>query len=95
MADLEGLTLREIAALTDTSIGTIASRLRVARSEFAQALARMHGLSADPEDVGALTPQVQWLLRAARSFDDPSDADERRIRARILATIATNEPSGE
>jgi RNA polymerase sigma-70 factor (ECF subfamily) len=88
MAELEGMTLREIAALMDTSIGTIASRLRVARSEFAQALARMHGLSADPEDVGALSPQVQSLLRATRSFDDPSDADERRIRARVLTALA-------
>jgi len=87
MAELEGMTLREIAALMDTSIGTIASRLRVARTEFAHALARLRGLSEEPEDIGALTPRVQAVLRAARSFDDPSDADERRIHARVLTAL--------
>jgi RNA polymerase sigma-70 factor (ECF subfamily) len=87
MAELEGMTLREIATLMNSRVGTIASRLRAARIDFARALARMRGLPAEPGDVGVLTPQVQALLRAAGSFDNPSNADEERIRASVLTAV--------
>src|SRR5579859_7674902 len=34
-----------------------------------------------------LSPQARALLRASRSFDDPSDADTRRVRASVLARV--------
>jgi hypothetical protein len=34
-----------------------------------------------------LSPQARALLRAARSFDDPSDADSRRVRASVLSRV--------
>src|SRR5437868_13122889 len=34
-----------------------------------------------------MSPQARALLRASRSFDDPSDADSRRVRASVLARV--------
>ncbi len=34
-----------------------------------------------------LSSEARDLLRAARSFDDPSDADSRRVRATVLARV--------
>jgi hypothetical protein len=34
-----------------------------------------------------LSPAARALLRASRSFDDPSDADRRRVRASVLARV--------
>ncbi len=42
LADLEGLTVPEIAELVNANVNTIYSRLRAARRQFDQALARMH-----------------------------------------------------
>jgi hypothetical protein len=36
-----------------------------------------------------LSPQARALLRASRSFDDPSAADTRRVRASVLARVGT------
>src|SRR5438128_863655 len=36
-----------------------------------------------------LSPQARALLRASRSFDDPSDADSRRVRASVIARVGT------
>jgi len=41
MAELEGLTVPEIADLVGSNVNTVYSRLRAARKEFDQALARM------------------------------------------------------
>jgi len=87
MAELEGMTLREISALLNTNMGTVASRLRAARIDFAKALDRMRGLIAEPEPLGHLPPRVLALLRAARAFDDPSEADEERVRASVLMAL--------
>jgi hypothetical protein len=35
----------------------------------------------------SLTPEARALLRAARSVDDPTDDDSRRIRASVLAKV--------
>ena len=43
MAELEGMTVPEIAELMNANVNTIYSRLRVARREFSVALSRMHG----------------------------------------------------
>jgi RNA polymerase sigma-70 factor (ECF subfamily) len=42
MADLEGMTVPEIAELVNANVNTVYSRLRAARREFEQALARLH-----------------------------------------------------
>ena len=42
MADLEGMTVPEIAELVNANVNTVYSRLRAARKEFDHALARMH-----------------------------------------------------
>jgi RNA polymerase sigma-70 factor (ECF subfamily) len=42
LADLEGMTVPEIAELVSANVNTIYSRLRAARREFDQALTRMH-----------------------------------------------------
>ena len=42
LADLEGLTVPEIAELVNANVNTIYSRLRAARKQFDQALARLH-----------------------------------------------------
>lgn len=42
MAELEGMTVPEIAELVNANINTVYSRLRAARHEFNDALARMH-----------------------------------------------------
>ncbi len=34
-----------------------------------------------------LSPQARALLRSARSFDDPSDADSRRVRSFVLTRV--------
>lgn len=47
MADLEGMTVPEIAELMNANVNTIYSRLRVARREFSMALSRMHGGAPD------------------------------------------------
>jgi RNA polymerase sigma-70 factor, ECF subfamily len=90
MAELEGMTLREISTLLNVNTGTIASRLRAARIEFAQALERMRDLLAEPEPLGDLTPQVLAFLQAARSFDDPNQGDKERVRALVLMALASD-----
>jgi len=47
MAELEGMTVPEIADLMNANVNTIYSRLRVARREFSVALSRMHGGTPD------------------------------------------------
>jgi RNA polymerase sigma-70 factor (ECF subfamily) len=42
LADLEGMTVPEIAELVNVNVNTIYSRLRAARREFDQALTRRH-----------------------------------------------------
>lgn len=42
MAELEGMTVPEIAELVNANLNTVYSRLRAARREFNEALARMH-----------------------------------------------------
>ena len=46
MAELEGMTVPEIADLTGANVNTVYSRLRTARKEFDQALARLR--AAEP-----------------------------------------------
>src|SRR5262249_40884816 len=46
MAELEGMTVPEIAELVSANINTVYSRLRAARRELDQALARLHRASA-------------------------------------------------
>jgi RNA polymerase sigma-70 factor (ECF subfamily) len=46
MADLEGMTVPEIAGLVNANVNTVYSRLRAARSEFEQALQRLHAAGA-------------------------------------------------
>jgi hypothetical protein len=38
--------------------------------------------------VSDLSPQARALLRAARPFDEPTDADARRVRASVLTKVA-------
>jgi len=47
MAELEGMTVPEIAELVNANINTVYSRLRAARREFDQALARMHAATSN------------------------------------------------
>jgi RNA polymerase sigma-70 factor (ECF subfamily) len=47
MADLEGMTVPEISELVNANINTVYSRLRAARREFNEALARRHA-AGDP-----------------------------------------------
>ena len=47
MAELEGMTVPEIAELVNANINTVYSRLRAARREFDEALARMHAGGAN------------------------------------------------
>lgn len=48
MAELEEMTVPEIAELVNANINTIYSRLRAARREFNEALARMHAAADNP-----------------------------------------------
>jgi RNA polymerase sigma-70 factor (ECF subfamily) len=48
MAELEEMTVPEIADLVNANINTVYSRLRAARREFNEALARMHAAGNDP-----------------------------------------------
>jgi len=45
MAELEGMTVPEIADLTGANINTVYSRLRAARKEFDQALSRLRAVT--------------------------------------------------
>jgi hypothetical protein len=41
-----------------------------------------------------LSPQAKALLRAARSFDDPSDDDHRRVRSSVLSRVGAGAAIG-
>jgi RNA polymerase sigma-70 factor, ECF subfamily len=53
MADLEGMTVPEIAELVNANVNTVYSRLRAARREFDETLARMHARAIPPRMRGA------------------------------------------
>ena len=48
LAELEEMTMAEIAAMTDTPPGTVASRLRRARAAFGEQVARLHERQGRP-----------------------------------------------
>jgi len=52
MAELEGMNVPEIAELVNANINTVYSRLRAARREFNEALARMHAAAGIATDGG-------------------------------------------
>ena len=54
MAELEGMTVPEISELVNANINTVYSRLRAARREFDEALARMHASGANHRGGGNL-----------------------------------------
>jgi RNA polymerase sigma-70 factor, ECF subfamily len=96
MVELEGMTVPEVAQLMGANVNTIASRLRVARSDFNLALARMFDKEEEvSEDSGELSQQAQSLLRTACSLDEPTAEDARRICESVLTSIAAQAQASE
>jgi RNA polymerase sigma-70 factor (ECF subfamily) len=52
MSELEGMTVPEIAEIVNANINTVYSRLRAARREFNETLARLHAVGDDPSGRG-------------------------------------------
>ncbi len=63
--ELEGMTLQEIAEMENTSINTIASRVRKARIELAEALRSRKRGTESADDI-ALDAQLHETRQAAR-----------------------------
>jgi RNA polymerase sigma-70 factor (ECF subfamily) len=63
MADLEGMTVPEIAELVNANVNTVYSRLRAARREFDEALVRMHARDVPPRVGGARASNRPGAIR--------------------------------
>jgi hypothetical protein len=88
-ADLEQMSVGDIAAALHANPNTIYSRLRAARADFDRAdhpAARERPME-DP--MTGLGPEAHALLEAARGGDEPTDnADRERVRAAIATRLA-------
>jgi sulfite reductase alpha subunit-like flavoprotein len=92
LADLEGLSTPEIAALTGAQLDAVYEELRRARRALARALCRQGGarLTADPE------AQVRGVLHQARAHFTPDAADLAKLLAALSggASARSGEAAG-
>jgi DNA-directed RNA polymerase specialized sigma24 family protein len=81
LADIEGLSTPEIAALTGAQLDTVYEELRRARRALARALCRQEGgrLTADPE------AQVRGVLQQARAHFTPDAAELSKLLAAVTS----------
>jgi RNA polymerase sigma-70 factor (ECF subfamily) len=86
LCDVEGMSVPEIAQATETPLNTVYSRLRAARHEFEEALARQRARQ-DERRVRRLSPAAAALLREGLGALQPSPADRERVRSAIQAKM--------